>query len=230
METSSNIQKIAIYGGNGFVGCKVAEVLAAQGPKVISVSRSGHRPLHLKNTKWAEDVDWIKGDASHPDLKLLKKCTTLICLVGSPPLPAIGKKAFDKQVFTNGITNSNAIKAAGDAGIRHIVLLSAKIPSFLDKNWFGYAQGKKISLKAAQEFSQISDSHHAVVLKPGAIYGKRHTASGTEIPIDIVMRPLSKVLPSQLISLEKVATRIAEEALAKTKHQEMLKIIDHRSI
>lgn len=230
METNNNTEKIVIYGGNGFVGCKVAERLSATGVGVVCVSRAGIKPVHLQNTKWADKVEWIKGDASEPDLELLRGSATLVCLVGSPPIPAIGKKAYAQQVFTNGITNSNAIKAAGDAGIKRVVLLGAKMPSFMDKDWFGYAKGKRLSLQAAKEFSEVSENHYAVVIQPGGIFGKRHTASGKEIPIDLVMRPLSKIFGSQLVSLEKVADRIATEALSKTEHQQSLKIVKHAEI
>ena len=230
METNSNTEKIVIFGGTGFVGCKVAERLSAAGAQVACVSRKGSKPAHLENAKWADKVDWIKGDASEPDPELLKGCAALICLVGSPPIPAVGKKAYAQQVLTNGITNSNAIKEAGDADIKRVVLLGAKLPGFMDGDWFGYAKGKRLSLQAAKEFSEISENHYAVVIQPGGIYGKRHTASGTEIPIDLVMRPLSKIFGSQLVSLEKVADRIVTEALSKTEHLESFKIVKHSDI
>jgi uncharacterized protein YbjT (DUF2867 family) len=230
METNNTIEKIVIFGGNGFVGCKVAELLSVSGARVVCVSRKGTRPVHLQSERWADNIDWIKGDASDPDPELLKDCTALVCLVGSPPIPAVGKRAYAQQVFTNGITNSRAIKAAGDAGIKRIVLLGAKIPTLLDKDWFGYAKGKRLSIQALKDFAQLSKNHHAVIIQPGGIFGKRHSVSGSEIPIDIVMRPLSKVLYSQLISLERVAGRIAKEAHSDAEYQESLKIVTHNDI
>ncbi|NNC98946.1 MAG: NAD(P)H-binding protein [Gammaproteobacteria bacterium] len=230
MEINGNGRKIVIYGGNGFVGCKVAECLANAGAEVVCVSRTGEKPAHLQDSEWADNVAWVKGDASEPELALLQDTDALICVIGSPPIPAVGKEAYDRQVFTNGVTNSRAITAAGDAGINRIVLLGAKIPAFLDGDWFGYAKGKRLALAAAREFSQLSEEHSAVVLQPGAIFGKRHTASGTEIPIDLVMRPLSQVLGSQLVSVEKVAGRIAAEALATSEQPQSLNIIKHADI
>ena len=224
------MEKIVIYGGSGFVGCKVAEVLSTASVKVVCVSRTGNKPIHLQAHAWAEGVDWVRGDASQPDPELLQDCTALVCLVGSPPIPTVGKQAYDKQVFANGLTNSAAIKAAESAGVRRVVLLGAKIPYLMDKDWFGYAKGKQISFQAAESFSQISDDHHAVVIQPGGIFGKRHTQSGKEIPIDLVMRPLSRILGSQLISVERVASRIASEALSKDENQESLKIVKHSDI
>lgn len=230
MNTHRGIDKFVIFGGNGFVGCEVAERLSAARGQVVCVSRRGYKPAHLQNKTWANSVDWIKGDASKPAPELLQGCSVLICLVGSPPIPAIGKASYAQQVFTNGVTNSTAIKAADDAGIRRVILLGAKMPGFLDRDWFGYAKGKRMSLQAAEDFSQISEDHHAVVIQPGGIYGKRHTASGTEIPIDLVMRPMSKVFGSQLISVEKVADRIASEALSTIEHRESFKIVKHNDI
>lgn len=223
-------QKIIVYGGNGFVGCKVAEGLVRANAEVICVSRTGSKPVHLEKEAWADKVAWIKGDASKPDSDLLSGCDAVICLVGSPPVPTVGKQAYEQQVFNNGGTNKAAIEAAGIAGIKRLVLLGAKIPGVLSGDWFGYAKGKRISLEAAKTFAETSGEHHAVVIQPGGIFGKRHTAGGAEIPIDIVMRPMSMLMPSQLISVERVAERIVTEALSTTPRPENLTIISHSEI
>ncbi|MEM7360343.1 MAG: NAD(P)-dependent oxidoreductase [Pseudomonadota bacterium] len=222
--------KIIVYGGNGFVGCKVAEGLASAGAKVICVSRTGSKPAHLAKESWADNIEWVQGDASKPDLGLLKDCHAVVCLVGSPPVPTVGKEAYEQQVFNNGETNRAAIAAAGETGVKRVVLLGAKIPGFLSGDWLGYAKGKRMSLEAAKEFAQLSDDHRAVVIQPGGIFGKRHTAGGAEIPIDIVMRPMSMLLPSQLISVDRVAERIVNEALNKTQNPQNLTIISHSEI
>ena len=230
MKKNSDDKQIVIYGGNGFVGTNVAKLLSVAGATVSCVSRTGHMPVHLRSLNWAGQVSWVKGDAAYPDPELLKNCKTLICVVGSAPIPTFSKEAYDKQVFTNGTANSTAINAAEAAGVRRIILLGAKIPAFLEKDRFGYAKGKRLAFEAAQAFSELSKDHHAVVIQPGGIFGKRHSASGKAIPIDLVLGPLSKILSSQLISVDRVAQTIVHEALAPAANQQSLKIIPHSKI
>jgi len=111
-ENTDNVKKVVIYGGNGFVGTHVAKALSAKGICTACLSRTGHRPLHLKDEKWSEHVRWCKGNALEPDMNLLKRVTGLVCLVGSAPMPTTSSEAFNAQITANGETNRNAIKAA----------------------------------------------------------------------------------------------------------------------
>ncbi|MFT6409159.1 MAG: nucleoside-diphosphate-sugar epimerase, partial [Arenicella sp.] len=196
--------KIAVYGGNGFVGTRVAEALVDRGVCAACLSRSGHKPLHLKDQKWSETARWCKGDASDPDTQLLERMDGLVTLVGSPPLPTFSKQAYDQQVFVNGTTNAIAIQRAGEAGIKRIVVVGAQIPFFMRRESFGYAKGKNIALQAAEDFSKLSSEHRAVVLQPGMIYGRRYLESGKAIPLDKIFKPFSWLMPWQFVSVEKV--------------------------
>lgn len=222
--------RAVIYGGNGFVGTHVAEMLTADGVVVVSVSRSGKMPEHLVGSAWAEKVDWRSGDAAQPDTRLLAESDVLISVIGAPPLPTFSSKGYQQSVHTNGQANASVIQAAGESGIRSLVLLGAKIPSFINKQWFAYAQGKKIALEAAQHFTTFSDEHRATVLQPGGIYGKRHTKSGREIPIDWVMKPIATLLPSQLLSVERVARCVADVAMGRRAYANSFTIISHQDI
>jgi nucleoside-diphosphate-sugar epimerase len=224
------MKKIVVFGGNGFVGTRVCEKLIAQGCDVTCVSRSGTMPEQLVGSAWANKVDWQRGDASKPDVSLLQQCDVLISVIGAPPIPSVTKKGYARSVFTNGTTNATVIDAAGDAGILRVVLLGAKIPSFLRASWFGYAEGKRIALQAAQRFSTLSNQHAASVVQPGGIFGKRHTQSGREIPIDWIMKPLSKLMPSQLISVDRVAQCISEIAVGKRAQENSFAVIEHGQI
>jgi len=222
--------KIIIYGGNGFVGTRVAKQLAERKHCTVCLSRTGYKPLHLNDQPWSEAVRWCKGDANTPDLKLLESAHVLICLVGSPPLPTFSKESFENQVLMNGITNVNAIQAAAQAGVKRLVLLGAKIPWPLDTDRFGYAKGKRLSLEAAKDFAQLSDEHTAVVLKPGAIFGKRHLRNGKVVPLDWMMAPMTKILPWYFNSVDAVAARIVEAALNDTPYLGNYTIIESRAI
>ena len=227
---TGNTHTAVIYGGNGFVGTHLAEKMIAQQFKVICVSRSGSMPVHLQGQAWAQQVQWLSGDASQPDTELLASADVLISVVGSPPIPTVGEQAYAKQVFTNGVTNCNALAAAAEAGVKRVVLMGAKIPSILRGDWFGYAKGKRLSFEAAQTFADLTPDHHAVVLQPGIIFGKRHTVTGKQIPIDLVMRPVSKILPSQLVSVQRVADCMVKAALGNYDAMGNFTVIRHSDI
>ncbi|MBL4670739.1 MAG: NAD(P)-dependent oxidoreductase [Arenicella sp.] len=222
--------KIVVYGGNGFVGTRVARALLARDVCAVCLSRSGHKPLHLGDQQWSESVRWCKGDASEPDTQLLQRLDGLVTLVGSPPLPSFSKEAYDEQVFANGTTNANAIKGAGEAGIKRVVLLGAQLPFFMRGENFGYAQGKKIAMQAAQDFSELSSEHRAIVIQPGLIYGRRYQKNGKSIPLDIIFKPISRIMPWQFVSVEKVAERVASEMLCNDSGRGQFIVIKNSQI
>lgn len=215
---------VLVFGGNGFVGCKVMERLAELNIPAISISRSGEKPKHLETSTWADKVQWLQGDASEPNPNLLANCTAVITLVGSPPVPTFSKKAYDRQVFANGKTNKAVIEAAGNAGIKTLVLQSADIPRILRRQSFGYYVGKQMAYQAAKDFVAGNPASRASVLRPSGIYGTRHTKSGKAIPLTPALYPVhlllnampgkvKNYLPSAPVSVEQVAGVIVSEAL-----------------
>lgn len=215
---------VLVFGGNGFVGCKVMERLAALQVPAISISRTGRKPAHLENEAWASNVPWLQGDASKPDPRLFENCLAVITLVGSPPVPTFSLQAYDKQVFANGITNKAVIEAASRAGVKTIVLQSADIPHILQRQSFGYYVGKQMAYDAAKTFVQEDASRRVSVLRPAGIYGTRHSKTGKAIPLSPALYPmhllinampqaLKTYLPSAPVSVEQVAGVIVYEAL-----------------
>lgn len=213
---SKSARSVAIYGGNGFVGVHVAKELVENNFDVICISRTGHKPLHLKDEKWSERARWCKGDAAEPSQECLKQVDVVISTVGSAPTPTFSKTAFDQKVFENGVCNSQLIKAASKAGIKTVVLLGAKIPWPLNSKHFAYAKGKKMAQEAAENFTQHSSSHSALVLKPGVVLGKRVIGNGKIIPLDTLFYPFKLLMPWQFVSAEKVAKRICLELTENT--------------
>lgn len=205
--------KVAIYGGNGFVGTHIAKALSSKGISVVCLSRTGHKPIHLVDEAWSEQVRWCKGDASSPSLDCLKQVDIVISAVGSPPLPTFSQEAFDKQLFANGTTNVTLIESALEAGIKKIVIIGANIPWPLNRDSFAYAKGKRMTFEAAEKFSQHSSEHFALVLQPGAVIGKRYTSNGKVIPLDTFLGPVGAILPGQVVNVERIANRIAHELL-----------------
>ncbi len=222
--------KVVVYGGNGFVGTHVAKALLEHDVCAVCLSRSGHKPLHLKDQKWSESVRWCKGDASSPDTKLLMRLDGLVTLVGSPPLPTLSKEAYEEQVFLNGTTNANAIREAGEAGIKRVVLVGAQIPFMLSSDRFGYAKGKNKAMEAAKEFSTLSKEHRAIVIQPGIIFGRRFLKSGKSVPLGIFFKPFSWLMPWQFVCVDKVAKRIAKEMLCTDPNKDQFIVIKNSQI
>ncbi len=222
--------RVVIYGGNGFVGTKVAESLQRADHSVSCVSRSGVMPKHLEGDLWAQNVKWLKGDAFKAEKETLAEHDVLISTVGAPPLPTITKAAFERSLHTNGVVNQALIQRAGEIGIKRVILLSAKLMPFMQGDWFAYAKGKAMSAAAAQSFAALSNEHSSVVIKPGVIYGKRHTRSGREIPLDLAMKPLAKLLPSQFVSVDQVAQCISDAAAGLRATQDSFTVIEHQQI
>ena len=90
------------------------------------------------------------------------------------------------------------------------MLVSAKIPKFMQRDSFGYAKGKRLSEEAAQEFSELSDQHQVLILRPNMVYGTRHTATGKAIRLGLIFGPLSKIFSSQFNAVEKLAARVGD--------------------
>ena len=207
---SSIKNKIVIYGGNGFIGTHIAKKLSEYGAEVVCVSRTGHKPLHLNNEDWSSKVKWCKGDAAKPDRELLKSCDAVVCCVGSPPIPTLGKSAYEKQLNSNGTFCLNTIEATKEAGIENLIILSAQIPWILQNKYFAYYVGKQQVVKAAEQFADLSDSHRSLVLKPGVVTGIRTLDSGKRIRIDWFTAPVAPLMPWQFVPVERVADRIAD--------------------
>lgn len=199
--TNHPLGRVVTYGGSGFVGSKIVEKLARHGFQVTSVSRTGACPMHLESeqsSEWMANVDWVSGDALEPDAKCMQGADAVITLVGLPPLPNLSEESFNQAVAINGTANARVIKTAQDAGVQNVLLVSAHVPWLIQSEKFGYWVGKKIGLTAAKEFSEKTGST-AIVLKPSAIYGTRHTKGGTPIPLGWVMGPVAFIhnhLPS----------------------------------
>lgn len=222
--------KIVVYGGNGFVGTHIAKELSESDACTVCLSRTGHKPLHLKDDQWSEKIRWCKGDASEPDEQLLQRMDVLICLVGSPPIPTFSKQAYEQQVFMNGSSSVTLIEKAQQAGIKRIILLGAKIPYLLQSDSFGYAKGKRMALDAAKEFAAAAPENQATVLQPGAIYGTRHLDNGKALRLDWFMRPLAVLMPWQFVSVQRVAQRIANIALSDVPQDPRMQVISNRDI
>lgn len=202
--------RIAIYGGNGFVGTHIAKALSSTDSCVLCVSRTGHKPAHLREQAWSDNVKWCSGDATNPDEKLLNSIDVLICCIGSPPVPTFNQAAYDAQVHSNGTTNQTVIRAAASSNVKRVVLISANLPKIMRRESFGYALGKKMSEDAATQFAKSNAERSAIIFRPGMIYGTRHNAKGRAIHLAPFFAPLGALVPSQFTCVERLSNRVVE--------------------
>ena len=112
----------------------------------------------------------------------------------------------------NGQANINAIKVAEESGVRRLVLLGAKIPCFLRTSRFAYFQGKRMAKRQARSFAKI-EPRSAVVFEPGVVVGRRFLKNGNAIALDLFLAPFLKLMPSQFIDINRLAKRVAKEAI-----------------
>lgn len=221
---------VTVFGGNGFVGTHICEALCEAGVIVQSVSRTGTIPAHLKNQGWANDVSWIKGDGNSISPSLFENQQAVISTVGSPPLPTFSKEAFENQVHNNGHVNANIASVALDAGVKRLIFIGAKIPNVIDKEWFGYAKGKQISLEAAKHFAQASDEHKAMLFQPGGISGTRHSKTGLPIPLHLFMDVGTSILPSQFTKVTDIAKLVTDAIVNESLFTSSFTIIKSEEI
>jgi nucleoside-diphosphate-sugar epimerase len=182
------LKKIVVFGGNGFVGSEILRRLSsAPLVQAISVSRRGVAPSHCSD--FANQVEWQAGDCLDASTyaAALEGAAAVVVSVGSPPLP--GDVAEARRA--NGATNVTVIEAAAQAKVGRAVIVGATMPPWLDRVAEGYVLGKQDAFEALGAFA-LHDA--ATVVKPSAVYGTRHTASGYSIPLAPVMAPVSYAL------------------------------------
>ena len=183
------MKRVVVFGGNGFVGSHCLQALGTS--DLVSISRSGTAPKHLESTPWAKAVHWAKGDCLDPTTyaEVLKGAHAVIISVGSPPVPT---SDVPWQLRMNGTSNCEVIQAAAEAGVPRVVLVNATTPTWAPE---GYREGKAMAEACASKFvDEGGGNRGALVLKPGAIYGTRHTSGGLPIPLGLVLGPASWLL------------------------------------
>ena len=202
-----------VFGGNGFVGSRVCEVAHNMGLHVISINRSGPflpprtprncthhtgRPAWLKKP-WADDVEWMHGDALQPACyidKLRGALGAVSCIGG------FGSNATMYKVC--GEANIKVIETAASVNVPRFAFISVyhdTLPGFVKQ--IGYFRGKMDAEAALQR----SFGSSGVTVRPFFIHGMRHISESLGIPLQAIGIPLEKAL-SFVPNTKQLATSI----------------------
>ena len=116
------MSSICVTGGTGYIGRRLIPLLTKRGHTVKAVVRAG------SDNKLPADVSAVLADPLKEDsyTESIRGCDTFIHLIGVPhPSPA--KAAQFRAIDLPSV--KVAVKAAGDAGIRHFIYLSVAQPA-----------------------------------------------------------------------------------------------------
>lgn len=176
------MQKIVVFGGNGYVGRRVCEHALKMNAQVISVSRSGKPSfgaIEHPNMSY-ESADIFKPDEYR---QFLTGATGAVSCVG-----AFGSNSYMQAI--NGDANILAVKEAKACKVPNFTYLSSA-PSTMPKSFLrGYYEGKVRTEEALKE--EYPD--RGVALRPGFIYGTRKVSANVSIPLTLLGFPLSVFL------------------------------------
>ncbi|KAB2027894.1 hypothetical protein ES319_D05G064100v1 [Gossypium barbadense] len=174
-------EKLLVLGGNGFVGSHICREALNRGLAVASLSRSGGSSLH---DSWAKNVTWHKGNLLSFDSwkEALDGVTSVISCIGG-----FGSNSYMYKI--NGTANINAIRAAGDKGVKRFVYISAADFGLANYLLKGYYEGKR----AAETELLTKFPYGGVILRPGFIHGTR-TVGSMKLPLGVIGSPLEMVL------------------------------------
>ena len=162
--------KIVVFGGSGYVGAHVDQLLTSQGYTVVSVSRSSSSDQADKISKilgkpLAGGIKYATLDASSDDLgDVLKGATAVVSCVGIAPGGA-------NQRDGNGKVNVRIADAAKAAGIGRFVYIG--VASELANGPAKFLLGDYFKGKAEAEAGVVKDfgSDGSLVVKPAIIAG-----------------------------------------------------------
>jgi len=188
--------KLVVFGGNGFVGSRVCEAAHKMGLHVISINRSG-RPSWLKKP-WANEVEWVHGDALQPACYIdkLRGALGAVSCVGG-----FGGQA--KMYRICGEANIQAIETAASVKVPRFAFVSVyhdTLPGFVKQ--IGYFKGKMDAEAALQRCFGAN----GVAIRPFFIHGTRHLTEQLGIPLQVVGMPLEAAL--SYIPTKQLATSI----------------------
>lgn len=165
-------KKVVVFGGAGFVGSRVTDLLIKQGYEVTSVSRSSRADQTGRVRKFVgsslESANYVSLDASKDDLKadgLLAGANAVISCIGIVP-------GGENQLAGNGAVNVRIAEASKAAGVPRFVYIS--VASALSDGPGKFIFGDYMKGKAQAEAAALESfgSANSLIIKPAIIEGQ----------------------------------------------------------
>lgn len=188
---ASNLKRVLVLGGNGYVGQNVCTASLQRGVAVRSLNRSGPpktSPAHLAAP--LSQVEWVSGDIFDKAAReeAMSDVDAVISCVG-----AFGSNSFMSRIC--GDATIEAVQTAKEKKVERFGFVSSAqvyegsvglaLPPSAPMH--GYFQGK---YRAEKELLATIPKH--VILRPGFIFGPRQVGTST-IPLQLIGGPLSAV-------------------------------------
>jgi uncharacterized protein YbjT (DUF2867 family) len=153
------VSSICVTGGTGYIGRRLIPLLTKRGHTVKAVVRAG------SENKLPADVSTVVADPLKEDSypESIRGCDTFIHLIGVPhPSPA--KAAQFRAIDLPSVMV--AVKAAGDAGVRHFIYLSVAQPAPMMQAF--------IAVRAEGEALVRASGMKATFVRPWYVLGPGH--------------------------------------------------------
>ena len=130
--------KVAVFGGSGFIGRRICEVLIKSGDcEVCSISKSGKPPAYYCDNSWADKIEWISYDfakemesPTEEENIDLGTIDAAISCVGNMNPCLEWKQLFglgfnnDKLMVQNGEWNERICELSKNSGAQNFVFMS----------------------------------------------------------------------------------------------------------
>ena len=168
-------QSVFITGGTGYIGSRLIPRLRKRGHEIKALVRSG------SESKLPDGALGVIGDALAIDSYTteVRGSDTFVHLIGvSHPSPAKAKQFHNVDLVSIRV----AIKAARDAGVRHLVYLSVAQPAPVMKEF--------IAVRSAGEGMIRQSGINATFVRPWYVLGPGHRWSYAILPVYWVLEKL----------------------------------------
>ena len=196
--------KVAVFGGSGFIGRRICEVLVKSGDcEVCSISKSGKPPTFYCDNSWADKVEWISYDfgmeSSIEEENIdLGTIDAAISCVGNMDPCLEWKQLFglgfdnDKLMVQNGAWNERICELSKNSGAQNFVFLSVNYETSkaFEGPIPGYIYGKRRAESKA--YNLFGPEKTFVLGLPPLVYGGNRFQKLGDIFRKLVESPIAK--------------------------------------
>lgn len=153
---------VTIFGGSGFVGSQVVQLLAQQGYRIRVAVRRPDLAGHVKPLGGVGQVQPIQANVRYPEsvIRAVKGADIVINMTGI--LFEAGKQKFDAVQHIGAKNVAEAAKVAGATTLVHMSAIGAD-----ENSESAYARSK-----AAGEKAVLNEFPDAVIIRPSIIFGQ----------------------------------------------------------